>query len=221
MIVVPAPLETIIQTFEINVKRLVPFYPRFQVDIADGVFVPNKTIQISDIAHLHSLATPETVFDFHLMVQDPLNYVKEISELHGITHGIVYIHKSVFPPLQQLLSGYPQFKFGLVLNPGDLVETVDKSLIMGLPSVQVMTVTPGFQGGFFIQNTLTKIEQLRKLGYVGEIAIDGSVNEKTLPFILSKLYKPDVLGVGSYLTQSPKEDLERRVGMLKRSIYHL
>ena len=221
MIIVPAPLETIIQTFEINIKRLHPFYPRFQIDIADGIFVPNKTIQIKDIAHLHSLAMPNTIFDFHLMVQDPIKYIEQIKNLHGITLGTLLIHKAVFPDYLLTTNHYPLFKFGLVLNPEDEVGTIEDTLITSLPAIQLMTVTPGFQGSPFDEKPLIKIEQLRKRGFLGEILIDGSVNEKTIPTILARHYKPDVLGVGSYLTKAPKEDLERRVGYLKRAIFHL
>jgi len=221
MIIVPALLETTNQAFEENVKRLYLTYPRFQVDIADGIFVPNKTIQIDDISHLHSLATPDTIFDFHLMVQEPIKYIEEIKGLRGITHGIVLIHKSVFPSYQLLISNYPSFKFGLVLSPEDMVDSVSDEYISSLPAIQVMTVAPGFQGSPFKEELLIKIEQLRKRGYAGEIMIDGSANEKTIPAILSRHYKPDVIGVGSYLTQSPKDDLERRIGFLKRAVFHL
>ena len=221
MIIVPALLETIIQTFEINVKRLVPFYSRFQVDITDGVFVPNKTIQITDIANLHSLAHPETIFDFHLMVNEPIKYIEEIKALHGITLGTILIHKSVFPSYPLIPNPYSLIKFGLVLSPEDTVESIESGLLMQLPAIQIMTVSPGFQGSPFVENTLIKIEQLRKAGFKGEILIDGAVNEKTIATVLARHYKPDVLGVGSYLTKSPKEDLERRVGYLKRAIFHL
>lgn len=221
MIITPAPLETIIQTFEMNVKRLHPFYSRFQVDIADGIFVPNTTIQVSDISHLHSLATPDTIFDFHLMVQDPLTHIEQIKNLHGITLGTILVHKSVFPGIELLNTRYPLLRFGLVLNPEDKVDDIEAGLMTSLPAIQVMTIIPGFQGKPFIEESLIKIEQLRKRGFGGEILIDGSVNEKTIPTILSRHYKPDVLGVGSYLTKSTKEDLERRIGFLKRAIYHL
>ena len=221
MIVVPALLETKIQTFESEVKQLSYFYPRFQVDIADGIFVPNTTIQISDVPHLHSFAKPETIFDFHLMVQEPLKHVEMIKRVQGIMQGTVFIHKSVFPPYSLVTSHYPLLRFGLVLNPEDEVNAIDSELINTLPAIQIMTVVPGFQGRPFIEESLIKIEQLRKRGYKGEILIDGAVNEKTLPLILSKLYKPDVLGIGSYLTKSPEEELERRVGHLKRAIHIL
>lgn len=221
MIIVPVLLETHSLIFEAGVKKLSRFYPRFQIDIADGVFVPNTTIQISDLSQLCTFAQPETVFDFHIMVQEPLKHVEMINNLHGITQGIVLIHKSVFPNYSLVMSRYPLLKFGLVLSPNDEVESINDELISTLPAIQLMTVSPGFQGSSFIEIMLNKIEQLRKRGYKGEILIDGSVNEKTLPTILARHYKPDVLVVGSYLVKAPQEELERRVGYLKRAIYHL
>ena len=221
MIVVPAPLEAHTLVFETELKLLSSFYPRFQIDIADGIFVPNTTIQISDLSHLCTLAKPETIFDFHLMVQDPIKHIDLLKNIRGIVLGIIFIHKTVFPPLQLLTTNYPHYFFGLVLSPEDEVNSIDSELINALLSIQIMTVSPGFQGSPFIEKSLIKIEQLRKRGYKGEILIDGAVSEKTLPIILSKLYKPDVLGVGSYLTKSPKDELERRVGYLKRAIYNL
>ena len=64
MNIVPAPLETDVETLELHVRRLSHFYTRFKVDIADGIFVPNTTIQIADISHLHSLAKPALSTDF-------------------------------------------------------------------------------------------------------------------------------------------------------------
>jgi len=221
MIVVPAPLETTVESFENTIRRLTPFYKRFQVDIADGTFVPNKTVQIADISHLSSLVQRGTIFDFHLMVQDPISHIEMIKELKGIALGTVLIHSSVFPSFKLLVSRYPLLRFGLVLSPDDLVKTIDSALIKQLPSLQVMTVQPGFQGSSFIEDMLTKIEQLRKGGFMGEILIDGSVNEKTIPSILSCPYKPDVLGIGSYLTKAPPADLPRRVEYLKQAIHHL
>jgi len=221
MIIVPTLLDENIALLDEEVKRLSLFYPRFQIDIADGVFVPHTTIQISDLTNLYTLAKPEIIFDFHLMVQDPLKQCEMIKNLHGITLGTVLIHKSVFPPLSELVSNYPSLRFGLVLSPEDEVSTIDNEQIISLPALQIMTVVPGFQGSPFVEESLIKIEQLRKRGFTGEILIDGSVNENTIPIILSKLYKPDVMGVGSYLTNSPREELERREKRLKFLVEHV
>jgi len=76
-----------------------------------------------------------------------------------------------------------------------------------------MSVTPGVQGNPFLEETLNKIEQLRLLGYRKEIFLDGAVNEKTIPVILSKKYQPDFICPGSYLTKT--KSLEENVKYLK------
>ena len=48
---------------------------------------------------------------------------------------------------------------------------------------------------------LKKINVLRKLGYAGEILIDGGINDQTISQIDKNQKKPDILCVGSYLTK--------------------
>lgn len=215
MNVVPALLEQDVEMQKKQLLSLSRFYSRFQVDIADNIFVPNKTTQIEELndASFFNMASG-VVFDFHLMVSDPIKHIETITHLPKKRVGCVLIHHSVFPPYEDLKKAYPTLRFGLVLNPEDEVSSVPEQLITQLPSFQVMTITPGFQGSSFIEELLIKIEQLRKRGYKGEILIDGSVNEKTLPIILAKEYKPDILGIGSFLTKaSPK--------LMKERIQHL
>ncbi len=218
MIVVPAPLETVVEPFVANVKRLSRYYSRFQVDIADGKFVPNTTIQISDFVSIYPKLPQNLCYDFHLMVQDPLLHIDTLLSLPKSTIGEILIHLSVFPNYIQLVADYPQFRFGLVLNPEDRVESVDRSLLKSIPCVQIMTVIPGFQGQSFIPKMLQKIEQLRNRGFSGEILIDGSVNEHTLPTILELQHQPDTVGIGSYLTKTKDEELPRRVEFLKSQL---
>jgi pentose-5-phosphate-3-epimerase len=214
MIVTPAPLETTIEPFVHNINRLSSFYRRFQVDIADGVFVPNTTFQIDDFASVYSTLPPGIVYDFHLMVQRPLLHVQKLQFLPNAVLGTVLIHKSVFPEQKSLYALLPDAKFGLVLNPEDTVESITDLLLSTLHSVQIMTIIPGFQGQPFMPNMLYKIEQLRKRGFLGEILIDGSVNEKTIHEITSLAYPPDVLGVGSYITKASDETVQSRITFL-------
>ncbi|MDO9028676.1 MAG: hypothetical protein Q7U68_07475, partial [Candidatus Roizmanbacteria bacterium] len=60
--------------------------------------------------------------------------------------------------------------------------------------------------------TLTKVERLRQLGYRKEIFLDGAINKKTIPIILSKKYQPDFICPGSYLTKT--KTLEENVKYL-------
>jgi ribulose-phosphate 3-epimerase len=212
MIVTPALLEQEVEKQKEELITLSIYYSRFQIDIADNTLVPNTTTQVDELFQSSFFnMTSGAIFDFHLMVSDPIKHIDAIKFLPKKRVGIIFIHNSVFPDYSQLKASYPNFRFGLVLNPEDNVDAVEKKLLDQLPSIQIMTIIPGFQGSSFIEETLTKIEQLRKRGFKKEIAIDGSVNEKTIPTILSKEYKPDVFGVGSYLTKAPKQELKKRI----------
>lgn len=215
MKVVPALLEQVVEVQKNQLLLLSPYYSRFQIDIADNTLVPNTTTQIDELlrSSFFNLVS-RALFDFHLMVDDPYKHIDQVKSLPKKRVGTILIHKSVFPPYEKLKTAYPQFRFGLVLNPEDDVLKMDKSFLCQLPSLQVMTIIPGFQGSSFIEISLNKIEQLRNLGYRGEILIDGAVNEQTLPTILSKKYVPDILGIGSYLTKSPKDKFKKRISFL-------
>lgn len=215
MNVVPALLEQDVEVQKKQLLSLSRYYSRFQIDIADNVFVPNRTTQVDELLNSSFFNIAGGVlFDFHLMVADPIKHIEAIKLLPKKRVGTILIHCSVFPPYSDLKRLYPTLRFGLVLNPEDEVDSLPKELLTYLPSIQIMTITPGFQGSSFIEKLLIKIEQIRKQGYRGEILIDGSVNEKTIPVILSKEYKPDILGIGSFLTKASPKMLRERVEYL-------
>jgi pentose-5-phosphate-3-epimerase len=215
MKVVPALLEQQVDLQKMQLLNLSKHYSRFQVDIADNTLVPNTTTQIDGLLHSSFFnLVSHVIFDFHLMVSDPKKHIEMIKSLPKKRVGIILIHKSVFPDYSLITNRYPLFRFGLVLNPEDDVMALSDALIISLPAIQIMTIKPGFQGSPFVEESLNKIEQLRKRGFKKEILIDGSVNDKTLPIILSLQYKPDILSVGSFLTKSPKNKFEKRIKYL-------
>lgn len=219
MKVVPALLEQQVELQKNQLLNLSRHYSRFQVDIADNTLVPNTTTQIDGLLHSSFFnLVSHVIFDFHLMVNDPKKHLELLKLLPKKRVGIILIHKSVFPDYLLIKSLYPLFRFGLVLNPEDNVMALNEDLIMSLPAIQIMTIKPGFQGSPFVEESLNKIEQLRKRGFKKEILIDGSVNDKTLPTILSLKYKPDILGIGSFLTKSPKNKFEKRIKFLNSTI---
>jgi pentose-5-phosphate-3-epimerase len=104
---------------------------------------------------------------------------------------------------------------GLVINPEEDVKRLAKDYSFAeVPVIQLMTIHPGPQGQLFIPDALTKIEELRTVGFCGEIYIDGAVNEETLPTLTALSHPPHVLCPGSYLAHAPPADLMRRVGLL-------
>lgn len=220
MQIVPAILEKTEQYFFTQISKLSPYFNTFQIDIADGEFVTNRTVQIEEIISARKQwnndSMMQLMFDFHLMVNDYEKEIKKLIVLKNITSVTkVLIHYSLSPNLQMLSQKYPQFLFGLVLNAQDSVESFTKRYPdTNLPLIQIMTIDIGYQGLPFKPEVLQKIEQLRNLGYRSKIFIDGSVNDKTLPIILSQKYKPDILVVGSFLIRA--ENLKQQVEYLKK-----
>ena len=212
MQICPSILEPTVDSLVSTINRLSPFYKYFQIDIADGIFVPNKTVQIEDIRD--TLNKDCLSFDFHLMVKDYEKEIKKLEKLRNlITIKNVLIHYSALTTSYPLRPTPYSIPIGLTLNPQDQVnDLVRHYSLSNIPTIQIMSVTPGVQGNPFLPDTLNKIQQLRVLGYKSNIFLDGAVNDKTIPVINNLKYKPDVICPGSFLTKA--KDLEKNVKYL-------
>lgn len=216
---VPTLLTTSIQEFEEQMVLFQKYYQRIQLDIADGNLVPNVTTSIDEILELLTrnpkLVHPSTVIDFHLMVQDYKADLEKIVMLQekNVNVNLTLVNARLLPNVSELANSHT-FSIGLDIHPNDSIDTLARHYDLAtIPSVQIMTVNPGFQGSPFLPEMLTKITQLREQHYTGEILIDGGVNNSTIPVIQNKKYMPDVICIGSFLTKSG-EKLEERVKQL-------
>lgn len=222
MQIIPTLLNLSISELGEQLTLFSPYFNRFQIDIADGSFVPNKTVSLEDLTGYFAKSPADNIsFDFHMMVKDCIGEVKKLKKLRRkIKIKNIFFHLSACHNYHCLTANHPFFSIGLVLDPGDQVDSlIKKHGLTKIPFIQIMSVTPGFQGSPFLPETLNKIQQLRKLNYRSEIFIDGGVGEKTLPIIFSQKYKPDFLCIGSYLTkEKDKSVLEKKIKTLFR--YH-
>ncbi len=218
MIAFPSILEKTPEELFSQITKLSLYFNYFQVDIADGIFVPNKTVQINELIkttfNKDSLLLNKR-FEFHLMVQDYETNIKKLVELKKYMNiETILIHSSLSPDYQQIIKNYKLFSFGLVLNPEDSVKTIVHNYqIDNIPIIQIMTVDPGLQGNPFLPESLNKVEQLRLANYRNKISLDGAMNDKTIPYILEHKYKPDIVCPGSYLTKT--NELEKHVKYLQ------
>ncbi len=217
MQIYPSVLETNVETFWQQIGKLSKYFSYFQIDIADGKFVLNKTIQIDDVISTikqHNNITIEKIScEFHLMVED---YLTEIEKLKKLSQFMkikkILIHLKALKYSKFLIPD-SKFEIGLVLNPEDEIKT-NWPIIKNFPAIQIMSVNPGFQGTPFLPETLNKIKELRTLGFKGMISLDGAINDKTLPIILKNKCRPDILFPGSYL----KEETEKKLRILNKLI---
>ncbi|MFA6532486.1 MAG: hypothetical protein WCT22_00635 [Patescibacteria group bacterium] len=216
MQICPSMPEPTMEALVSTVNRLSPFYNYFQIDIGDGIYVNNRTVQIDEIMNNFSqFSNFKTLnFDFHLMVSD---FKSDIAKLNLLKKSLqiknIFIHLSAISDFESQISDLSVIPIGLTLNPEDQVsDLINHYPLITIPALQIMSVTPGVQGNPFLPETLTKVQQLRVLGYKSKIFLDGAVNDKTLPIINRLKYKPDVLCPGSFLTKAI--NLEERVKFL-------
>jgi ribulose-phosphate 3-epimerase len=223
MLVTPSILTNTAADAFRQIDRLLPYFKAFQIDIADGAFVPNTTVSIPELSEYikhHRLTEKynQYSFDFHLMVNDyigNLEFLEHISKLIPI--GVVMIHSKLRPNLAVLKQQFSQFTIGLVINPEETVQEFTTYYNLSeVPFIQIMSVNPGFQGAPFIPESLNKIEQLRNANYRFKIYLDGGINAETLPVIFSRAFTPDIIGPGSYISNA--EDIEERVQELNTLI---
>ncbi len=214
---VPALLTNNTEEFIYQVNSFSPYFKRFSIDIIDGKFANNVTLQAPQILELFTskklAVSPDIIFDFDLMVMDyesRINEIEKIQQYVRVENVVIYLRPLNGKPLPIKQS----FNIGLSFTPQDNVEDVAKVYnISALPTAQIMTITPGFQGQKLMPGELQKIKQLRQKGFQNKIYIDGGVNDTTLPEIIALEYQPDYLCMGSFLSKAV--DIQQRSDYIK------
>lgn len=164
-------------------------------DVMDGMFVPNISFGFPVIEAVSKIARKP--LDVHLMIMDPGRYV-------GLTRdcgaAIMNVHQEACTHLHRTVQAIRAAGMSpaVTLNPATPVVMLE-DVITDVDMVLLMSVNPGFGGQKFIENTLRKTRQLRRLieesGSKATIEIDGGVNEKTGPLLAAA--GADILVAGS------------------------
>ncbi|SKC01967.1 ribulose-phosphate 3-epimerase [Sphingobacterium nematocida] len=147
----------------------------FHIDIMDGVFVPNISFGFPVMQAIAKHAVKP--LDVHLMIVDPDRYLKVCKDSGAAN---ITVHYEACPHLHRTLSAIKELgcRAGVALNPHTPVQLL-KDVIQDIDLVCIMSVNPGFGGQKFIQNTYTKIKELRQLAAgVNDnliIEVDGGV----------------------------------------------
>ncbi len=149
-------------------------------DIMDGKFVPNITFGPFVVEAVRRIT--KLPIDVHLMIKDPDKFIEDF-----VNAGADYIsvHQEEVVHLNRTISKIKELgaKAGVVINPATPVNTL-VDILEYVDFVLVMSVNPGFGGQRFIESSLGKIEELKKiredknLDY--EIEIDGGVTSKNI-----------------------------------------
>jgi ribulose-phosphate 3-epimerase len=174
----------------------------FHLDIMDGVFVPNMSYGFPVVEHIAKLA--KKPLDVHLMIVDPDRYLERFKDAGA---NILTVHWEACTHLHRTIAEIKRLgmQAGVSLNPHTPVELLNE-ILPDLDMVLIMSVNPGFGGQSFIENSISKIERLRKMiddkGCNTLIEVDGGVG----PHNAGKLYQAgaNVLVAGNAVFKADK-----------------
>lgn len=119
--------------------------------------------------------------DVHLMIVQPERYVEAF---HKAGADILTVHYEACTHLHRTIQQIKAqgMKAGVSLNPHTPVSLLE-DIIKDIDVVLLMSVNPGFGGQSFIEQTINKVDKLKKLIIESNshtlIEIDGGVNFET------------------------------------------
>ena len=175
-----------------------------QLDIIDGFFVDNITVFPGDLS-LVDFGNLQV--DFHLMTQEPMDFVHEIKDSKEFLPV-----RAVFGQLEQMTSQVDflqevkknEWMAGLSLNLYTPIESIDEESWQYLDVIQIMGIRAGFQGQEFDVSILNLISEINGIiegkNLNIEIIIDGGVKLDNVKEIVD--YGADGVAVGSALWRS-------------------
>ena len=173
------------------------------VDIMDGDFVPNITLGFDLINALKKIT--DIPLDVHMMVNEPSKF---IDMMNLGENDILCVHYESEMHIARTLEKIKNkgIKAGLAINPGTPVESF-RYLAELIDMALVMTVNPGFGGQKFIEHSIEKVRELRRLidatGSQALIEVDGGVNMETGRRLVEA--GADVLVAGSTVFKAPDQ----------------
>jgi ribulose-phosphate 3-epimerase len=172
------------------------------VDVMDGHFVPNISIGPPVVKSIR--ATTELPFDVHLMISNPLQYIKAFSEAgaDSITFHLESNGDSEETIREIRNTGC---SVGICLKPATPAEEIFPYLEV-IDLVLVMTVEPGFGGQSFMADMMPKVtairERIQELNKNIHLEVDGGIDENTVKTAVSA--GANMLVAGTAVFKHPK-----------------
>jgi len=155
------------------------------LDVMDGHFAPNITMGPAIVKACRAVS--KLTFDCHLMIAEPQLYIERFLEAGA---EMISVHQEAEPHLQRALQVIRDggARAGIAINPATPAESLSTAIEF-CDFVLVMTVNPGFGGQRFIEPVVPKIrhiaQMIRERGLPVEIEVDGGIDARTAPAVVS------------------------------------
>lgn len=204
--IIPAVIAKSQKELDEQINKVKDFVELIQIDIMDGKFVPNSSIDFD-----FTIPSSNCKFEAHLMITNPLEWI----ENHWETVDTILVHFEATNDPDEIieLARKNNKRVGFALNPETSVEKIKKYLDE-IDEILIMTVTPGFYGSKFLPEALQKVEDLRNLKPDLDIEVDGGITDETIK--QAYLAGANMFVSGSFIVKS--ENIKKAIDTLKDQV---
>ena len=150
-------------------------------DVMDNHYVPNLTIGPMVCKSLRDDGIKDFI-DVHLMIQPVNDLAKSFAEAGA---NLISFHPEAVENINETIELIKSHgcKVGIAINP-DTSLSVLKDIIQDIDLILLMSVYPGFGGQKFIETTIEKIQDAKKLIETQShnifLEVDGGINHETI-----------------------------------------
>ncbi len=214
--IIPAIIAKDFEDLEKKIKLVEPYVQTVQLDVMDGIFIPNKTW--NKPRELEKLKT-NLFLEAHLMVAEPervtdewlASKVKRIILHWEAIKEIFNLQFSIYNLIEQIHNGGKEF--GVALNLETPISVLD-NFINYIDMVLMMSVKPGRGGQEFEESVIPKIIALRQKYPSVKIEVDGGIDLENIKKLAEA--GANFLAVGSAIFES--KNIGRTIEELKQDI---
>lgn len=184
------------------------------IDVMDGLFVNNITFGpklIKDIRKYSNL-----LFDTHLMIQNPILYIKQFAEAGS---DMISFHLESSSNILDTIYEIKKYnkKAGIAINPETVITNDFIQIIKNIDFILVMSVNPGFGGQKFLECQIEKILTLQSIikehNLNIQISVDGGVTNQNATKL--KEIGIDIAVSGSYIFSSGADFYKQKIDSLR------
>jgi ribulose-phosphate 3-epimerase len=178
------------------------------LDVMDGMFVPNISFGAPVIKPLRKKTN--LVFDVHLMIVDPIRYIKDFVDAGADIITFHYESCENVGDVIDLIHSYGK-KAGIALKPATDTSVI-KPFIDKIDMILIMTVEPGYGGQSLIEATVSKIGEcarmIKESGRDIELQADGGIYAENVKKLLDEGLGVVVAGSAVFKSDDPAKTVE-------------
>lgn len=178
------------EVYRLQIEQTVAYAHRIHIDLSDGIFTPNRLMEIEDVWWPGGVRA-----DLHVMYSRPFEH---LPALIGVQPQLIIVHAEAEGDFMQFAGECHRhgIEVGVALLPETPVETIRPALEV-IDHVMIFSGHLGRFGGHADLSLLEKARRLRELKPQLELGWDGGVDDKNAHALAEGGI--DVLNAGGFL----------------------